>query len=77
VTDPHEAMAFVSRPRTFAIGSEPRARGVVQESFDLNETGLEFGAEHGAQFSWNIQRTTTFYSLLLDFFDIAHNPVEP
>lgn len=77
VTDPHESMALVARPRTYAIGAEPRVQGVVEESFDLNGNRLAFGAEHGAQFSRDIQETTAFYDLLLDTFGMPFRGVEP
>lgn len=77
VTDPHEALAFVSRPRTYAVGAESRINGIVTESVDLNGPEHQFGLEHGAQFSREIQETTAFYDLLLDTFNIRYNGLEP
>jgi hypothetical protein len=73
VTDLDEARAFITRPRTHAIGGEPRVRGLIREAFDLDRPPHYFGAEHVAAWGWNPQRTTAFYNLVLDIFNIPFN----
>ena len=72
VTDPHELMPFVSRPRSKALGALGGVGGVIAGSqVDLNANyGFDRNFdEHSAQFNWNIQRlnrTNGFYQVLLN-----------
>lgn len=73
VTDPDEARAFITRARTHALGAEPRVRGLIDESYDLDRPPYSFGPGHVVAWSWNPQQTTTFYNLVLDLFNIRYN----
>jgi hypothetical protein len=73
VTDPDEARAFIARSRTHALGAEPRVRGSVHSVVDLSRAPYEFGHGHVVQWQWNPQRTTAFYNLVLDLFNIRYN----
>jgi len=73
VDDPDEVRAMITRARTNAIGAEPRVRGVVYESYDLNRPPFDFGHGHVVAWSWNPQETTSFYNLVLDLFNIRYN----
>jgi len=71
VTNPHEQMAFVARPRTKAAGAREGVSGVINGGeLDLTAQYHFFGNanEHSAEFNWNIQRlngTSGFYQVLL------------
>jgi len=73
VTDPDEVRAFIAHARTHALGAEPRVRGVVHEAFDLDRAPYHFGTGHVVAWAWNPQRTTAFYNLVLDLFNIRYN----
>ena len=70
VTDPHETMAFVARPRSKAAGAEPHSSFVFQGlgsaislqalcGFDTDES------DHSGQFNRRIQQVTQFYQQLV------------
>jgi hypothetical protein len=71
VTNPHEKMAFVARPRSKAAGAIGGVGGVVKTTgqVDLHVTyGFDRAAnEHSAEFNWTFQQlggTTGFYQQL-------------
>ena len=62
VVDIHESMSYVARPRSKAIGAEPNAFNVFQNSINLK--GYGFGStrsDHSGQFNRNIQELNEFY----------------
>lgn len=73
VTDPHEAMAYVARARTHALGAESRTRGVVHESFSMDRKPFEHGKGHILMWSDDPQNTLPYYNLLLDLMNLRHN----
>ncbi len=69
LTDPREIMAFVSRPRSKAVGAQPGVAGVIgggQVDLTGNFNFLGDKTEHSAQFNYAIQAAWGFYSSLLD-----------
>jgi hypothetical protein len=72
VQDPHEIMAFIARSKTQAVGGEARLRGPVEHTFDIGRPPYSFGHGHTVGWSWPPQRTTDFFNLLLDAFNIAY-----
>jgi hypothetical protein len=68
VTDPHESMALVARPRSKAIGARAGLQSTDDE-FDLAATPLEFSPssdDHGAQVARRIQQVWLYYTELGD-----------
>ena len=72
ISDPREVMAFVARPRSYAVGAQPGVQGVITGTeVDLN---AEFGfdrdvADHSGQYTRTIQQLRGFYSTLLERLD--------
>lgn len=73
VTDPHEAMAFVARARTHALGAESRTQGVVHETFDMDRKPFEHGKGHILMWSDDPQNQLPYYNLLLDLMNLRYN----
>ena len=69
VTDPHELMSFMSRPRTKAVGALANLdASIFPTQLDLQAL-VGFDAKwdcHSGEFNWNIQRLGAFYSTLLN-----------
>jgi len=72
VSDPHEVMAFIARSKTHPIGGEARLGGPVEHVYDIGRPPYAFAHGHTVGWSWPPQRTTEFFNLLLDAFNIAH-----
>jgi len=76
VTDPQELMAFMSRPRTQAVGAVPNLGGAAYTAGQQNlETLVNFSGswnEHSGEFNWNIQRLTPFYHALGQSLGVIH-----
>jgi hypothetical protein len=65
VLDLHESLSFVSRPRSRALGSEPRSRLAFPTASDLRWYGFGGGwADHSGQYNRPIQGCWYFYSVL-------------
>ncbi len=67
VTDIHESMAYIARPRSKALGAEPNSSSLVPDSVNLEEYG--FGgvrSDHSGQFNRRIQEVSDFYKKLFD-----------
>jgi hypothetical protein len=69
VTDPHELMPFVARPRSQGAAVVPGIAGAIQGGeVNLNASfgfaGLS--SDHSGEFNRNVQQTTDFYSTLLE-----------
>ena len=45
----------------------------MHEAFDLDRAPYHFGTGHVVAWAWNPQRTTAFYNLVLDLFNIRYN----
>ena len=68
VTDIHESMAYVARPRSKAIGAEPNSSAVFPSSIDLTAQ-YGFGraqSDHSGQFNRRVQQVHDFYTSILD-----------
>jgi hypothetical protein len=68
VIDGHEAMSFVARPRSQAVGITPTS-GSIQDNVNLKEAPYNFTDSkyhHSGQFNRKIQELDEFYSLLHD-----------
>jgi hypothetical protein len=69
VTDAHESMAFVARPRSKAAGALGATAGTIEDRVNVGEgTVHNFGRateEHSAEFTRSIQGLQPFYSELL------------
>lgn len=72
LTDIHESMSFVARPRSEAAGASDLVGGRIGSRFNVGEgSGSNFGrssADHGGQFSRRIQQTQAYYENLLGVF---------
>ena len=70
ITDPHELMAFLSRPKTQAVGAMPNLGGALSTADQIDLTALvgftDHWNEHSGEFNWNIQALHPFYLELLD-----------
>jgi hypothetical protein len=67
LSDPHEVMAYDCKSPTQTVnaeGAEMNGKGSIFESFDMADFG--FDREHGAEWSFSIQRTFRFYRKLLE-----------
>lgn len=72
VTDIHESMAFVARPRSKAAGALGATRGAIQSDVSLRGTPYNFTndpSEHGGQWGRPIQKAWDVYSALMDIVD--------
>jgi hypothetical protein len=69
VTDPRELMAFIARPRSYAVGAQLGVQGVIHgPEINLNAQ-YGFGdaeSDHAGQFNRSIQNTDSFYHTLLN-----------
>jgi pimeloyl-ACP methyl ester carboxylesterase len=68
VTNPHELMPFVSRPRSKAVGALEGVNGMIGGGeLDLKANfGFDTDSQdHSAQFNWSIQRVEPFYTAIL------------
>ena len=70
VTDFRERMAYAARSRSKAAGALAGVGGVF-DGAEINLSSAQYNFqgnlnEHSAQFNWNCQRLTGFYSTLLD-----------
>jgi hypothetical protein len=78
LSDSREIMAFVSRPRSQAIGARPGVGGVIAIAGEVDLTGrfgfLDGSDEHSAQFNWSIQRLNGFYKELLTKMQTSTSP---
>lgn len=78
VTDSHEAMSMIARPRSKAAGALGATRGVIGSDFDLSamrdSTGQQVftrsGDDHGAQVGRRIQEIWPYYTELGDAFGV-------
>jgi hypothetical protein len=71
ITDPHEMMAFVSRPTTQAVGAMGGLNGAITgDQVDLSALVGFSGnwQEHSGEFNWPIQRLSPFYRAVLNAF---------
>jgi hypothetical protein len=67
VTDIHESLAYVARPRSKAIGAEPNSAAVFTNSIDLTTYGFTgVLADHSGQFARRIQLVGDFYQAIFD-----------
>jgi hypothetical protein len=70
ITDPREIMAFVARPRSFAVGAQPDVQGVISEQGQVDLAAqFGFGREswdHSGEFNRSIQQMASFYRTLLN-----------
>ncbi len=70
ITDPHELMAFLSRPQTQAVGAVPNLAGSLATSREVDlQAVVGFTSdwqEHSGEFNWPIQRLQPFYQALVD-----------
>ena len=69
VTDPHESMALVARPRSKAVGARAGVQGSIDDEFDLAAAPLEFSPssdDHSAQVARRIQQVWFYYTELGD-----------
>ena len=67
VTEAHETMAFIARPRSKAAGAEPHSASMLEQ---LSGTAINLHAlcgfdsdqpDHSGQFNWRIQQLGPFY----------------
>ncbi|HEU0047799.1 MAG TPA: alpha/beta hydrolase, partial [Nitrososphaera sp.] len=68
VTDIHESMAFVARPRSKAVGAETHNASVFGSVVNLQPL-CGFGADsqdHSGQFNWRIQQLGSLYQRLFE-----------
>ena len=70
VTDPHEILAFIAQSKTQALGAEARVQGVISGVSDVGRDPYDFGAGHTVAWAWGPHRTTEYYNLVLDLFNI-------
>lgn len=56
VTDPHEMMSFVARPRSKAFGARGGIAGTSEVDLHANFGFDRNRDEHSAEFNWNVQR---------------------
>ncbi|MFZ4766674.1 MAG: hypothetical protein ACOYMN_17110 [Roseimicrobium sp.] len=75
VTDHHEVMSFIARPRSEALGAKATL-GLT--NFDLSDTSLRYPftrdrTEHSAQYQRPIQKTHKFFSMLLQKMNVGFN----
>lgn len=72
LTDIHESMSFVARPRSEAAGASNAVEGKIGSRYNVGEgTGSNFGrtsSDHGGQFSRRIQQVWPYYENLLGIF---------
>lgn len=70
ITDPHELMAFMSRPHTQAVGAVPGLGASLSTPDQVDLTALvgftDNWLQHSGEFNWNIQTLQPFYQTLLD-----------
>ena len=79
VTDPHEVMSFIARPRSEALGGRGGVAGFT--NFDLKQPSLPypFGTDrtdHSGQYQRPIQKTHFFFNTLLDSMDVGFNHLD-
>jgi hypothetical protein len=76
ISDDHEVMAFIARPRSKALGSQNIS---TISSFSLkSDLRFPFGdaqTEHSGQYQRPIQKTHLFFNKLLESLDIEFNPL--
>ncbi|MEI6780220.1 MAG: alpha/beta hydrolase, partial [Verrucomicrobiota bacterium] len=68
VTDAREIMAFVARPRSFAVGAQPGVQGEIHGAELALAASFGFTdapADHSGQFTRTIQQVWGFYNALL------------
>lgn len=75
VTDHHEVMAFIARPRSRALGVQDTAGF---NNFNMADESLSFPfwnarTEHSGQYQRPIQKTHFFFNELLDRMDVGFN----
>lgn len=74
----HEAMAYVAKSPTKAVGAEGQTRGAIDSVVDLsfpvygNQNG--FDREHSAEFMRSIQELQTFYRELMSQLNVRQKP---
>ena len=69
VTDPHEMMAFIARPRSRAVGAEGRTGSPIRGGVNLEGSSYGFGNkryDHSGQFNRTIQVLQPFYRKLAE-----------
>lgn len=69
LVDKHESMSYVVQSPTYTVGQEGNTRGSIDEYVDLSI--YSFGTTHSAQWNYQIQETSGFYSELLVRLGIA------
>jgi hypothetical protein len=65
-------MSYVAQSPTKTVGADGRTAGSIDDKVDL--TGFGFGGVHSAEFTFTLQKTTSFYNELLRKFDITFLP---
>jgi len=67
VTDPHESMSLLARPRSKAVGARASVQGSIDDEFNLAAAPLAFSPssdDHGAQVGRRIQQVWLYYTEL-------------
>ena len=78
VTDPHESMAFLARPRSQALGAQAGVSGTITNNIDLGAAPFSLGStadDHIFAYGFQVQKVIRFFGALLEEFKI--DPVEP
>jgi hypothetical protein len=72
VTDIHESMSFIARPRSEAAGASTAVAGTIKGRYNVGpDSPSDFrdtSSDHGGQFSRRIQRTWPYYDQILGIF---------
>jgi hypothetical protein len=63
ITNTYEAMPYACRSWSKAVGARPGTVGSIQNEVNLGNLGID--KKHSAQFNYNIQRLSDFYSILV------------
>ncbi len=78
VRTPHEAMAYVAKSPTFAVGAEDRTAGSVGTNIDLATFGFQNGHagtdNHVSVFNYPLQKAIPFYQQVLSELGINPTP---
>jgi hypothetical protein len=78
VTDPHEVMAFIARPRSQAVGARAGVGGAIDDQVNIG-SGSPSGFEdtrrdHSGQFERRIQETQQFYAVFSEKLQLVSPP---
>jgi pimeloyl-ACP methyl ester carboxylesterase len=72
VNTSHEGMSYVAQSPTKTVGADGRTNGSIKRRVDLGTYGFE--TLHSAEYELTAQKTSPFYSRLLEEFDISFVP---